>query len=75
LQKNISGENFLLNAANSGNLEVIKYLVENGLLNMNAKNDFGETPLFNAVCNGTFELIKGHVQAKTARRSASDMGV
>jgi ankyrin repeat protein len=47
----------LFGAARSGNLEVVRYFITNGL-ELKVKNSNGETPLFNAVKSGNLEVVK-----------------
>jgi hypothetical protein len=48
-------------AAGNGELEVVKFLVQNGA-NVNAKNNFGTTPLIWAAINNELEVVKFLVQ-------------
>ncbi len=55
--KNNQGFNALICASVKGHLEVVKFLVENGIY-INSYNKFGETSLIMASNNGHLDIVK-----------------
>lgn len=84
--RNNDGYTVLMNAAENGKLEIVRYFVEHCGADVNAKDRDGETALMRATKDGKMEVIryfvehcKADVDAKsnagnTAVRFASDRG-
>ena len=57
-KENDDGMTPLFYACNTGNLGVVKYLVEEHGVNVDKEDKKGETPLFDACRGGNFEIVK-----------------
>ena len=47
----------LFSAAQYGNLEMVRYLIESANANVNAINEVGETPIFGAIYEGHLKIV------------------
>ena len=71
--KNNQGFNALICASVKGHLEVVKFLVENGIY-INSYNEFGETPLILAASYGHFKVVKFLVESGASITSKTNNG-
>jgi len=70
--KNIYGETPLICASWCGQIEIVKYLIEECNANVEAENNFGNTPLIRASIVGHFEIVKYLIEEHKANVEAKN---